>query len=253
MNLLRGGLPLQALLLALTSSSGVGAASRLAQSPFEPTRTEPSHPEPELDTIEARPAASSQPLPQQSSVDAKTPAANDSRGSSSTEHEDSAPAQSALPLKYAAELGLGALATNGRAAGALFGGLNVVLGRGPVRPGLSLSLVGWRSPLILEPGAEWLMSLCPGFSLQWYYANGNARSAVTLGPALLLDSGSALGATTPVGIFVDLRPVGLSFILNDKLRLGVDLLGLRVLAPDLSTVPLYETQFQTSLWLEFGP
>ncbi len=171
--------------------------------------------------------------------------------------DDGAAAHRALedpqhPLVISSELGLAVLATRGQGTGAFTPGAGVAYQTGPWLVGVTFFATAWQSPLVRQSGSEWLLSLCSGAVLQRTYSHGRARTALSLGPSFFVDTSPTLDAPVTPGFFVDLRPLGFRFELSEKWHWGVDPLGVRLVMTELSAIPIYDTQFQTTLRLELG-
>jgi len=99
----------------------------------------------------------------------------------------------------------------------------------------------------LAPG-----TLGGGLGGEFRLADGFLRTSLAVGPSVLLFD-TLLDRAGRVGLFVDVRPVGLRWKLNDRFTLGLDPFHLVLLAPVLTQIPLVRVQYRLSLSLEFLP
>ena len=88
-----------------------------------------------------------------------------------------------------------------------------------------------------------------GVGVEHRFAGGLIRSSVTVGRSVLLFA-TALDRAGSVGVFIDLRPLGLRWQLDSRLTLGVDPLTFTLLAPVLTGFPLLRTQFRSAVVIE---
>ncbi|WPB79610.1 hypothetical protein KYC5002_10695 [Archangium violaceum] len=88
-----------------------------------------------------------------------------------------------------------------------------------------------------------------GLGAELRFADGRIRSSATLGPSLLLFD-TPLDEAGKVGVFAELRPLGLRWAVSRHLQLGLDPLSFAVAAPVLSGIPLVRVQYRTTLSLE---
>jgi hypothetical protein len=88
-----------------------------------------------------------------------------------------------------------------------------------------------------------------GVGVEHRFAGGLIRSSVTVGPSVLLFA-TALDPAGSVGVFIDLRPLGLRWALDSRLTLGFDPLNVALLAPVLTGFPLLRTQFRSAVVIE---
>lgn len=151
------------------------------------------------------------------------------------------------------EVGIAALVTRGQGAGVLAPALGAGYQRGAWTVGVTVGGAAWRSPLVQGPSSEWLLAVNPGMLLEWRFAQGKARMATSVGPSFFVETSSVLDASVTPGLFVDLRPLGFRFQLSRKWHLGIDPLGVRLLMSELSAIPIYDTQFHTTLRVELLP
>ncbi len=130
--------------------------------------------------------------------------------------------------------------------------VGVLAGWGDFRLGLRLGYLRHHATIQSEP-PRLLEMLTPGLTLEWLSLGGRTRTCLSLGPAVLLRWPARLGLVTRAGAFLDVEPLGLRFPLGPRWLVGVDPLGVRLLASDLSAVPLFDTQFHTTLRVELSP
>ncbi len=88
-----------------------------------------------------------------------------------------------------------------------------------------------------------------GVGLEHRFAGGLIRSSVVVGPSVLLFA-TALDRAGSVGVFIDLRPLGLRWQLDPRLTLGFDPLTFALVAPVLTGFPLVRTQFRSAVVIE---
>ncbi len=103
-------------------------------------------------------------------------------------------------------------------------------------------------------GTEYGSGLVPGalnFGVggEHRFADGLLRSSLAVGPSVLLFD-TQLDRAGKVGVFFEVRPLGLRWELSRYLRLGFDPLSFAVVAPVLSGIPLVRAQYRSSLALE---
>jgi hypothetical protein len=96
----------------------------------------------------------------------------------------------------------------------------------------------------LQPGA-----LNVGVGGEWLSVGGLVRSSAVIGPSILLfDTG--LDDKGHVGLFVDLRPAGLHWMLSRQVGLVLDPLSLALVAPVLGSPGIHQVEYRTLLGLE---
>lgn len=81
------------------------------------------------------------------------------------------------------------------------------------------------------------------------YFDGRARTSLAVG-ASILGFDTQLDDAGEVGLFLDLRPIGVRWKVRQHLRLGLDPLGFAVIGPALDGIPLVELQYRTTFWIE---
>ncbi|AKU95387.1 hypothetical protein AKJ09_02051 [Labilithrix luteola] len=96
----------------------------------------------------------------------------------------------------------------------------------------------------LVPGA-----LNLGVGGEYRFADGLLRTSMAAGPSVLLFD-TQLDEAGRVGVFFEVRPLGLRWELSRSLRLGFDPLSFAVVAPVLSGIPLVRAQYRTGVALE---
>ena len=82
------------------------------------------------------------------------------------------------------------------------------------------------------------------------YANRYLRSALAIGPSILLD-GDNLDSAGTTGLFVDLRMVGIRWPIKKWLVLMLDPVSFSLVAPVLTGIPLALFQFRSGFTTEF--
>lgn len=98
--------------------------------------------------------------------------------------------------------------------------------------------------LRVEPGA---LNIAAG--VEYLFFDGFARSSFAIGPSILLFD-TPLDDAGAVGIYADLRPMGLRWHLWETLHLGLVPLALALVAPVVGDVPLALTEYRTLLSVE---
>lgn len=89
-----------------------------------------------------------------------------------------------------------------------------------------------------------------GVGGEFAFADGFVRTAVALGPSILAYD-TVLDPAGSVGIFLDLRPLGLRWTLADRWLIGFDPLGFAMVAPVLDGIPLVQFEYRTAVYVEF--
>jgi hypothetical protein len=97
----------------------------------------------------------------------------------------------------------------------------------------------------IEPGA-----LNVGLGAEYLAAGGRVRISLAVGPSFLWFD-TALDDKGTVGLFVDLRPAGLRWVLTDHLRVAFDPLSLALVAPVLNQPGIRQLEYRTLLGLEY--
>jgi len=88
-----------------------------------------------------------------------------------------------------------------------------------------------------------------GVGGEFIYADGFVRTALAIGPSILAFD-TLLDDAGSVGIFLDVRPVGLRWALCDILTVGLDPINFALVAPVLDKIPLLHIQYRTFLYAE---
>ncbi len=91
-----------------------------------------------------------------------------------------------------------------------------------------------------------------GGGTELLFAGGHARTSFAMG-ASILDQTTGRDQAGATGIFLDLRPIGLRFKVNEHLWLNVDPLSGALLIPELGGIPLVDLQFRTTIIAEWVP
>ncbi len=91
-----------------------------------------------------------------------------------------------------------------------------------------------------------------GVGWDFLYADGFVRTSVALGPSILLYD-TFLDRAGEAGLFFDLRPLGLRWVVHEQWRLGLDPITFTIAAPVLRNVPLVYVQYRSAFSVEFFP
>ena len=85
--------------------------------------------------------------------------------------------------------------------------------------------------------------------VEYLYADGFVRTAVTVGPSILaFDTGLDVAGTT--GFFFDARLMGLRWAPHKRLVLGLDPVAFSLVAPVLDGIPLINVAYRTCFYAE---
>lgn len=90
-----------------------------------------------------------------------------------------------------------------------------------------------------------------GIGLEVNYLNGYVRTSIAAGPSILLFN-TAVDRAGSVGVFIDLRPIGLRWPIKRHFAITFDPMSFALVAPALDRVPLLMVQFRTTLGFEFA-
>ncbi|MCP4133071.1 MAG: hypothetical protein GY754_19045 [bacterium] len=102
----------------------------------------------------------------------------------------------------------------------------------------------------LEYDEEEIQAACNlGIGAEFIYFEGRGVSSLGAGPAIKITD-NVLKEAGEVGFFIDLRPVGIRFKLNESIFLNFDPLTLNIEAPVLSGIPLVVLEFRSIFSLE---
>lgn len=88
-----------------------------------------------------------------------------------------------------------------------------------------------------------------GIGAEVSYFNGRARTSLAFGPSILAFD-TAIDEAGNVGIFLDIRPIGVKWDIKDHFRIGLDPLSYAMVAPVLDGIPLVQIEYRTTLWFE---
>jgi hypothetical protein len=88
-----------------------------------------------------------------------------------------------------------------------------------------------------------------GVGAEVSYFNGHARTSLAFGPSVLAFD-TALDEAGNVGIFLDIRPIGVKWDIKEHFRLGLDPLSYAMVAPVLDGIPLVQIEYRTTFWME---
>lgn len=122
---------------------------------------------------------------------------------------------------------------------------------------LQLDVAHWFGPQVpgddaSHPFAATLqVALNIGVGMDVVYFDRRMRAAFSGGPSVLLRDNS-VGNAGAVGVFVDLRPVGVRVRFARAAVLVIDPLTFTMLLPDLTGIPLVQIEYRTVLAVEFG-
>ncbi len=89
-----------------------------------------------------------------------------------------------------------------------------------------------------------------GLGLEINYLNGYARTAVSLGPSILLFD-TVVDKAGNTGFFLDVRPIGMRWPVTKYFAITFDPMSFAIVAPALDRFPLIMIQFRTTLGFEF--
>lgn len=112
---------------------------------------------------------------------------------------------------------------------------------------VSVETARWRAPEL--GGRIWQTALNVGFGLARYHRSGLLRTMLLVGPSILTRAND-LDPAGSVGLYIDLRPLGFSWRVNECFSLVADLLYMTLVAPVLTGVPLIDFQFRSSIGVE---
>jgi hypothetical protein len=90
-----------------------------------------------------------------------------------------------------------------------------------------------------------------GIGLEVNYLHGYVRTSIAAGPSILLFN-TAVDRAGSVGLFIDLRPIGLRWPIKRYFAITFDPMSFAMVAPALDRVPLLMIQFRTTLGFEFA-
>ncbi len=90
------------------------------------------------------------------------------------------------------------------------------------------------------------------FGFDAVYADGHVHTSVAAGPSILLDS-TPLDSAGHIGLFFEVRPIGLRWKAEDGIGFTLDPLSLAVVAPVLTGIPLVHVQYRTTAGVEILP
>lgn len=105
----------------------------------------------------------------------------------------------------------------------------------------------WRAPEL--GGRAWQTALNIGFGFARYHRSGLLRTMLLVGPSILTRAND-LDPAGSVGLYLDFRPLGFSWRVNERFAIVADLLYMTLVAPVLTGVPLIDFQFRSSLGVE---
>ncbi|MEM9068282.1 MAG: hypothetical protein AAGE52_07235 [Myxococcota bacterium] len=105
----------------------------------------------------------------------------------------------------------------------------------------------WRAPEL--GGQAWQHAANIGIGFERFYVSAFLRTMLIAGTSILLRSND-LDDRGEVGIFVDLRPLGIHWQFSDRGAFVLDLLHFAFVAPVLTGIPLADIQFRSSVGVE---
>ena len=88
-----------------------------------------------------------------------------------------------------------------------------------------------------------------GVGVDYTYAQGFVRSSLVLGPSILAFD-SALDDAGTTGVFFELRPVGLRWVVHENVTVGLDPISFALVMPVLGGIPIVEPQYRTIITVE---
>ncbi|MFT5433940.1 MAG: hypothetical protein ACI9OJ_004652 [Myxococcota bacterium] len=88
-----------------------------------------------------------------------------------------------------------------------------------------------------------------GVGVDVTYARGFVRSSLVVGPSIL-SFDSALDDAGTTGVFFELRPVGLRWVVHENIMVGLDPISFALIMPVLSGIPIVEPQYRTTFTVE---
>lgn len=89
-----------------------------------------------------------------------------------------------------------------------------------------------------------------GVGVDFTYFEGRVHSSIAFGPSILAFD-TLLDSRGSLGLFFDLRPLGLQWDVHRRVRLGLDPLSFALVAPALDGIPITQVQYRTSFYVEF--
>lgn len=116
--------------------------------------------------------------------------------------------------------------------------------------GAQTGLNVWQVPLLGSSEEEHMGTLNLGPKVEWRSLAERVRSQLGVGMSLVIEPSVVDARAGAVGWYVDARPLGLRFPVENGWVVGFDPLGSALRVPDTSGVPLVEVQFLTFLRLE---
>jgi hypothetical protein len=102
---------------------------------------------------------------------------------------------------------------------------------------------------------EYDVSVRPGvlnlaLGIEHLFFGERVRAALAFGPSILLFE-TALDDPGTTGIFLDVRPAGLRWPINERFVFTLDPLGFTLVVPALSGIPLVQIQYRATLSFEY--
>ena len=91
-----------------------------------------------------------------------------------------------------------------------------------------------------------------GAGAEWFLVNGRVRLSATAGPSILWYD-TSFDSKGSVGLFADLRPVGLRWRPSRRFGVALDPLSLAIVAPVLGSPGIVQLEYRTILGVELLP
>ena len=111
-----------------------------------------------------------------------------------------------------------------------------------------IELNGWN--VMENESLTYQSALNIGLGGEVYYIDNRLRTALSGGLAVKLTN-NELKESGEMGFFIDIRPTGLRFFINDLLTLAVDPIAFNLEVPVLSGIPLIVVEYRTVFIAEF--
>ncbi|MFN3200477.1 MAG: hypothetical protein ACE366_18910 [Bradymonadia bacterium] len=108
----------------------------------------------------------------------------------------------------------------------------------------------WRSPGVEEGEFELYGALNIGPGGEVLFADGLARTSVAVGLSMLNWS-TPTDEAWQKGVFLDVRPGGFRFEIDDRWLINVDPISFTLLMPALDGIPLVEFEYRTTIVAEY--
>ena len=89
-----------------------------------------------------------------------------------------------------------------------------------------------------------------GVGGEYLSAKGLIRTALSMGPSILINAGE-VDEPGSTGFYFELRPAGLRWQIAERFVLGLDPIVLSIMAPVLEGIPLIELEYRTTVVGEY--